>query len=90
MVFYSRYLPIITFVVGTSALVFQTMVLYPWHNELDAEFKRLKALKETQDVKLEEYNSKKMDKIHELETRLNHLIDVEEEKLRKNKAAKKV
>lgn len=90
MVFYSRYLPIITFVVGTSALVFQTMVLYPWHNELDAEFKRLKALKETQDVKLEEYNSKKMDKIHELETRLNHLIDVEEQKLRKNKAAKKV
>jgi hypothetical protein len=90
MVFYSRYLPIITFVVGTSALVFQTMVLYPWHNELDAEFKRLKVLKETQDVKLEEYNSKKMDKIHELETRLNHLIDVEEQKLRKNKAAKKV
>jgi hypothetical protein len=36
MVFVSRYLPIISFIVGTSALVFQTTVLYPWHNELDA------------------------------------------------------
>jgi hypothetical protein len=45
MVFLSKYLPITSFIVGTSALLFQTMVLYPWHNELDSEFKRLKWLK---------------------------------------------
>lgn len=64
MVFFTRYLPIISFLVGSSALTFQVMVLYPWHNELDTEFKRLKDLKEKQDRRLEDYNSKKMDKIH--------------------------
>ena len=64
MVFFQRFLPIISFVVGTSALSFQIMVLYPWHNELDTEFKKLKDLKEKQDRRLEDYNSKKMDKIH--------------------------
>lgn len=52
--------------VGSSALSFQIFVLYPWHNELDTEFKKLKEQKEQQDQKLEDYNSKKMDKIHEL------------------------
>jgi hypothetical protein len=66
MVFFTRYLPITSFIVGSTALIFQTTVLYPWHHELDAEFKKLKELKEHQDQKLEEYNSKKMDKIHEL------------------------
>ena len=64
MTIFTRYLPITSLIVGASALMFQTMVLYPWHNELDTEFKRLKELKEQQDKKLEEYNSKKMDKIH--------------------------
>jgi len=53
MVFYTHYLPVISFVVGSSALIFQTTVLYPWHNELDAEFKRIKEVKEQQDRKLE-------------------------------------
>jgi hypothetical protein len=66
MPFFTHYLPIISFVVGSSALSFQIFVLYPWHNELDKEFKNLKDLKEQQDQKLEDYNSKKMDKIHEL------------------------
>jgi hypothetical protein len=52
MVFYSKYLPIISFVVGSSALLFQTTVLYPWHNELDNDLKRLKYQKEQQDQKL--------------------------------------
>lgn len=76
MVFYSKYLPIISFVVGTSALIFQTTVLYPWHNELEQEFKRLKEQKEEQDKKLDDYKSKKMDKIHELEAKVNRLIDL--------------
>lgn len=77
MVFYSKYLPVVSFVVGISALAFQTIVLYPWHNELDAELKRLKQQKEMQDHKLENYNSQKMDMIHSLEDRLNHLIEIE-------------
>lgn len=52
MVFFQRYLPIISFIVGSSALSFQIMVLYPWHNELDTEFKKLKELKEQQDRRL--------------------------------------
>lgn len=58
------------------------MILYPWHNQLDTEFMRLKDLKEQQDKKLEQYNTKKMDKIHEMEAKLNYLIAVEEEKIR--------
>ena len=50
--------------VGASALTFQLTVLYPWHNELDKEFMMLKELKEQQDKKFEEYNAKKMDRIH--------------------------
>lgn len=53
MAFFNRWLPITSFAVGSSALLFQTTVLYPWHNELDTEFKRLKELKEQQDRKLE-------------------------------------
>jgi hypothetical protein len=63
MVIFSRFLPITSFIVGSSALTFQITVLYPWHHELDNEFKKLKQLKEDQDKKFEEYNSKKMDKI---------------------------
>ncbi|KAL6712322.1 hypothetical protein ACN47E_000199 [Coniothyrium glycines] len=29
------------FVIGSSALAFQMLVLYPWHEKLDAEFKAL-------------------------------------------------
>jgi hypothetical protein len=45
MVFFSRYLPITSFVISMSALVFQTTVLFPWHHKLDADFKNLKAVK---------------------------------------------
>lgn len=39
-----------------------------------------------QDKKLDEYNSKKMDKIHELEAKLEELILIEEQKLKKRAA----
>jgi hypothetical protein len=35
-------LPYINFAVATTALGFQTMVLYPWHAQLDAGFHVLK------------------------------------------------
>jgi len=50
--FWSRYLPIAGMVVGTSALIFQLTVLFPWHHELDADFKKLKAVKEHHDEKM--------------------------------------
>lgn len=31
------------FAIGTSALCFQIFVLYPWHQQLDDDFKELKA-----------------------------------------------
>jgi hypothetical protein len=44
------WLPYINLAIGSSALAFQTTVLYPWHHELDAAFhkqqKALEALKE--------------------------------------------
>jgi len=36
MVFITKYLPITSLIVGLSAFLFQTTVLYPWHNELDS------------------------------------------------------
>ncbi|TIA18026.1 hypothetical protein D6C77_00833 [Aureobasidium pullulans] len=36
------WLPYLNFTVAISALGFQTAVLYPWHEELDKEFKVLK------------------------------------------------
>jgi hypothetical protein len=53
MTIFSRYLPITSFIVGASTFGFQIMILYPWHNQLDTEFMRLKDLKEQQDKKLE-------------------------------------
>lgn len=49
MPFFKQYLPIISFSIGIAALSFQTLVLYPWHNQLDDEFKSLKELKAEQD-----------------------------------------
>lgn len=60
---FKRYLPITSFIISCSALVFQLTVLFPWHHELDAEFKRLKHVKEQKDLKLEEYEKFKLEKI---------------------------
>jgi hypothetical protein len=49
---------------------------------LDAEFKRLKQVKDHQDQKLVEYNVKKMLKIEELEGKLDYLKKLEQEKIR--------
>ncbi|EBA27272.1 hypothetical protein V6Z96_009136 [Aspergillus fumigatus] len=40
--FITRGIPLVNFAVASSALAFQVFVLYPWHNQLDAEFKSLK------------------------------------------------
>jgi hypothetical protein len=38
----TRGISLVNFAVASSALAFQVFVLYPWHNQLDAEFKALK------------------------------------------------
>ncbi|QQK41988.1 Putative Mitochondrial phosphate carrier protein [Penicillium digitatum] len=38
----TRGISLVNFGVASSALAFQVFVLYPWHNQLDDEFKSLK------------------------------------------------
>ncbi|KAL2845280.1 hypothetical protein BJY01DRAFT_183284 [Aspergillus pseudoustus] len=38
----TRGISLVNFAVASSALAFQVFVLYPWHNQLDHEFKDLK------------------------------------------------
>lgn len=38
----TRGISLVNFAVASSALAFQVFVLYPWHNQLDHEFKSLK------------------------------------------------
>ncbi|OGM39481.1 hypothetical protein ABOM_011750 [Aspergillus bombycis] len=40
--FVTRGISLVNFTVASSALAFQVFVLYPWHNQLDDEFKALK------------------------------------------------
>lgn len=39
-----KHLPLINFVIATSALTFQVMVLYPWHHQLSSEFSHVKKM----------------------------------------------
>lgn len=61
------WLPYINFGVATTALGFQTAVLYPWHHELDQEFKRLKLEHKTM---LQHYHEVKLQRLEELERRV--------------------
>jgi hypothetical protein len=40
----SKVLPMSIFAIGCSALAFQTTVLHPYHEELDQEFRQIRAL----------------------------------------------
>lgn len=80
MVFFKRYLPIISFTVGVSALCFQTLVLHPWHDYLDNEFNELKKLKFDQDTRFREQDQIKLIKIQVLEEKIDRLIRRHEEK----------
>lgn len=78
--FWSKYLPITSFVISMTALFFQVAVLHPWHNALDAEFKRLMHVKDMQDTRLERYQKNKLEKISLLEQKLDYLAQLEAEK----------
>ncbi|KIP11133.1 hypothetical protein PHLGIDRAFT_125032 [Phlebiopsis gigantea 11061_1 CR5-6] len=61
------WLPYLNFTVATSALGFQMGVLYPWHEELDHEFKKLK---EEHKTLLQVYHEAKLKRLDELEQRV--------------------
>jgi hypothetical protein len=60
-------MPILSTGVAVSALVFQTCVLYPWHEQLDEELKELR--KEHKDT-LKLYHESKLQRLDELERRI--------------------
>lgn len=61
------WLPYLNFTVATTALGFQTGVLYPWHEELDREFKQLKQEHKSM---LQYYHVEKLKRLEELEKRV--------------------
>ena len=61
------WLPYLNFSVAISALGFQMGVLYPWHHELDHEFKILKQEHKTQ---LQIYHEVTLKRLEELERRV--------------------
>jgi hypothetical protein len=42
MVVIARRFSLVNFAIATSALCFQVFVLYPWHEQLDEDFKTLR------------------------------------------------
>ncbi|ORY23680.1 hypothetical protein BCR39DRAFT_561830 [Naematelia encephala] len=65
-----RILPVINFVVATTALTFQVYVLLPWHHELSEHFA---ALKTEQTRQLAEYHEEKRSMLNELHIRIKEL-----------------
>lgn len=75
MGFFKVYLPISSFIIGTTALLFQINVLYPWHMKLDEEFHEIKRLKLETDKIYKEYNESSAELIKGLEDKVNLLIE---------------
>lgn len=61
------WLPYVNFTVAVAALGFQTTVLYPWHEELDKEFKKMKIEHSTM---LHQYHGARMERLEKLEQQL--------------------
>jgi hypothetical protein len=66
-------LTIVNFFISSSALAFQISVLYPWHMQLDKEFKELrdkheKTLNDFHEIKVTKMNTieHKISQLHEL------------------------
>jgi hypothetical protein len=63
-------LPYVNFLVATTALAFQTTVLYPWHVQLDTAFHTLKG--EQAEI-LKGYHDAKLQRFAQLEARMEGL-----------------
>jgi hypothetical protein len=68
-----RKLSIINFIIGSSALTFQITVLYPWHAQLDREFKELR---EKHEKTLNEFHNVKVSKMNNIESKIAQLHEL--------------
>jgi len=66
------WLPYLNFTIASSALLFQTAVLYPWHNELDQSFSKVQA---DQKLLLKEYYGVKEQQLEAITQRINEIED---------------
>ncbi|KAK3843723.1 MAG: hypothetical protein J3R72DRAFT_439779 [Linnemannia gamsii] len=63
--------PLINFVIGSAALSFQVGVLYPWHHQLDGDFKDLENKHEK---RLQLFHDRKWEKLMEIDSKLESLL----------------
>ena len=68
---FSRVLPYIILAIGSSALAFQTLILFPWHHQLDAEFKELRR---EQAVTLAQFHEKKLARLDTIEGKITSAL----------------
>jgi hypothetical protein len=79
---YTKALTFTNFTIATTALGFQVFMLYPWHNQLDKEFKKLK---DEHKKLLLEFHELKLSKLDEIDNKLNKiLIKIEEKNINRN------
>jgi hypothetical protein len=69
--FYTKVLTLTNFTIATAALSFQVFALYPWHNKLDDEFKKLK---EEHKQLLLEFHQLKLSKLGEIDHKLDKIL----------------
>lgn len=74
MTLFQKVLPVVNFIIGTSALSFQMMVLYPWHHQLDADFRELK---DVQSKKMQEYHDAKLCRLEKIEDYSQELLKLQ-------------
>lgn len=68
--FARKIVPLLNFLIASTALGFQVCVLYPWHHQLEEKFYQLQGEQKSQ---LEEYHRMKMQTIKSIEDNLNKL-----------------
>ncbi|KAF9350529.1 hypothetical protein BGX26_011312 [Mortierella sp. AD094] len=61
----------VNFVIGSAALSFQIGVLYPWHHQLDGDFKDLEKKHESH---LQSFHEKKWKKLSEMDAKMDTLL----------------
>ncbi len=68
---YTKLISFTNFTIATSALCFQVFALYPWHNELDREFKKLN---EEHKQLLLEFHKLKLSKLNGIDNKLDKIL----------------
>ncbi|KAG0247044.1 hypothetical protein BGZ95_009073, partial [Linnemannia exigua] len=66
-----KVLTLVNFIIGSTALSFQVGVLYPWHHQLDGDFKELEKKHES---RLQLFHDRKWEKLREIDSKLDSLV----------------